>query len=129
MDPNIFFGATNHMAAHQHIAYISSHCPNCARFVDAVRTSPKATKEVRLVDVDAVSAAVRSSLSVVPTVHTAGGKMLAGSQAFEFLKLYESDSELGVYEIGAGSLVFSDFASGDGKPQSVGFFEAFEPLP
>lgn len=129
MDPNIFFGASNHMAAPQHIAYISSHCPNCARFVDAVKTSPKATKEVRLVDVDAVPPAVRNSLTVVPTVRTTGGKVMAGSDAFNFLKAYESDSDLGVYEIGADSLVFSDFASGDGTPQTVGFFQSFEPLP
>lgn len=112
-----------------HIAYVSKQCPNCARFMDAVRMSPKATKEVRLVDVDAVSPATRSTLSVVPTVVTASGKQLAGSDAFSFLKAYEGDTELGVYEIGSGDLVFSDYATGDGKPQSVGFFESFEPLP
>lgn len=112
-----------------HTAYVSKHCPNCARFVDAVHTSPKATKEVRLVDVDGVSSAVRNQLSVVPTVVTAGGKQLTGSDAFSFLKAYEADSELGVYEIGHGDLVFSDYASGDGKPQTIGFFDSFEPLP
>ncbi len=112
-----------------HTAYVSQHCPNCTRFVDAVHTSPKATKEIRLVDVDAVSPAVRSQLSVVPTVVTAAGKQLTGSDAFSFLKAYESDSQLGVYEINTGDLVFSDYASGDGKPQTIGFFEAFEPLP
>lgn len=112
-----------------HTAYVSKHCPNCMRFSDAVHTSPKATKEVRLVDVDAVSPAVRSSLNAVPTVVTAGGKRLTGSDAFSFLKVYESDSQLGVYEINPGAMVFSDYTSGDGKPQTVGFFESFEPLP
>lgn len=112
-----------------HTAFVSQHCPNCRRFVDAVHTSPKATKEVRLVDVDTISPADRSRLSVVPTVVTASGKQLLGSEAFTFLKAYESDSQLGAYEIGSGELVFSDYEKDDGMPQTTGFFDTFEPLP
>lgn len=113
----------------QHIAFISQHCPNCRRFVDAINLSERAKKEVRLVDIDTLSAAGRSQLRVVPTVQTAGGKTVTGADAFTFLKQYESDSQLGAYEIGGAALVFSDYDRDDGVAQTVGFFESFEPLP
>ena len=113
----------------QHIAYISQHCPNCTRFVDAIHLSARAKKEVQLVEIDTLSAAARSQLRVVPTVQTANGKVLTGSDAFTFLKEYESDSELGVYEAGSASLVFSDYDRADGVAQTIGFFDSFEPLP
>lgn len=113
----------------QHIAFISQHCPNCRRFVEAIRLSERAQTEVRLVDIDTLSAAARSQLRVVPTVQTVSGRTVSGSEAFEFLKEYESDSHIGAYEIGSAPLVFSDYDRDDGVAQTVGFFDSFEPLP
>jgi hypothetical protein len=113
----------------QHVAFISSHCPNCTRFVDAIRLSERAQKEVNIVDIDTLSASARSQLRVVPTVTTVDGKTVTGSEAFTFLKEYESDSQLGAYEIGSSALVFSDYTRNDGIAETVGFFDSFEPLP
>lgn len=112
-----------------HTVYISQHCPVCARFVEGVRSSPRASKEIRMVDVDHVDEGTRKRLTVVPTLQTSNGKTLAGSEAFTFLKEYEQDVELDSYEFGSSDLMFSDFTSWDGMPQTVGNFERFEPLP
>lgn len=113
----------------QHVAFISRHCPNCTRFMEAIQLSERAISEIKVVDIDTISAAARSQLRAVPTVTMVDGKTVIGSEAFTFLKDYESDSHLGAYEIGSASLVFSDYTRNDGVAQTVGFYDSFEPLP
>lgn len=112
----------------RYTAYVSQHCPNCRRFVESVRASPSAKKDIRVVDIDTLSQSQRDYLQVVPTVQTPEGRALTGSAAFELLKGYESDMELEPWSSGGGGVVFSDFASGDGIPHHVQFWEEFTPL-
>lgn len=110
----------------QYTAYISSQCPNCNRFVESVRASPQAQKDIRLVDIDTLQAPQRNKLTAVPTVQTAEGKMFVGSKAFDLLKKYEGDIELHPW-MPEGSLVFSEVAGGDGGAKQISFWGDFTP--
>lgn len=114
----------------QYTAYISNHCPNCRRFMESVQASKSAQAQVRLVDIDTLTASQRDLLSVVPTVQSTDGNVYTGSKAFELLKAYEGDIELQSWVSGGSgsALVFSDFASGDGVPKKMGFYEEFTPI-
>jgi len=113
-------------------AYVSTHCPNCTRLVDIVRSSKLATAEVRVVDIDTLADDVRNKLAAVPTIQTPNTTLVVGSEAFTYLQKYEGDRELDghcLWGIGVGGVMFSDYERGDGIPQTVGAFHAFEPLP
>lgn len=111
-----------------YIVYVSQHCPNCRRFVESVRASPSASKDIRIVDIDTLTSSQRNCLQAVPTVQTPEGRLLTGSTAFEVLKEYEADTELEPWSSASGGVVFSDFESGDGIARQVKFWEDFTPL-
>ena len=117
------------MTQAQATAYVSEHCLNCTRLISIVRSSKLASREVRIVDVDTLPASARAKLTAVPTIQTPNNTTVVGSEAFNFLKKYESDVELGSWDIASGSLLFSDYITGDGIPQSMGTYDTFEPLP
>ncbi len=98
------------MQARHHTLVYSEQCPNCVRFIDALRRT-KVAAEVRLVDVSTLPEAQLSNVQAVPALILAGGAVLYGTKAFEWLKQFEGDVELDTFVPGGGGLPFSDVDS------------------
>lgn len=113
----------------KHRAYISRDCPSCRRFVESVRSCRSAAKAFDLVDVSTLGTSELKRLQVVPTVQTSTGQILTGAKAFDFLKQYEGDRELQVYDVHAAGLMYSDFERDDGHIQRTTLWTPFEGLP
>ena len=113
----------------KHRAYISHDCPSCRRFVESVRACRSAAKAIQIVDVSALNSAELARLEVVPTVQTSTGQVLTGAKAFDFLKQYDTDRELEVYDVNAAGLIYSDFERDDGRLQRTTLWTPFEGVP
>lgn len=86
----------------------SQQCPNCARFLDALRRT-RAADQVRLVEVGQLGPQQLAAVVAVPALVTAEGQTLYGTKAFEWLKQFEGDAELDAFYGGGGqTLAFSE---------------------
>lgn len=109
-----------------HILVYGEQCPNCIRFIDALRRTSVAS-QVTLMDVSTLPPAQRDQVAAVPALVLDGGQTLYGTKAFEWLKQYEGDVELEGFA-GNGSLPFSDVGSIQGYATYAESFSAFEPI-
>ena len=103
----------------------SPQCPNCLRFIDALRRTSVAA-QTSLVDVASLSPEQLASITAVPALLTADGQTLYGTKAFEWLAQFQGDVELEGFAGGAGGLAFSDVDSMGYASYTQGF-SAFEP--
>lgn len=111
----------------KHTLLYSTQCPNCVRFIDALKRTSAATN-VSLVDVATLSSSQLASVQAVPAMVLADGQTMYGTKAFEWLKQFEGDVELDGFA-GNGSLPFSDVASHQGYATYAQRFSAFEAVP
>lgn len=84
----------------------SPQCPNCQRFIESLDRVPSGA-DVRRVDVNALDPAAYSRVTAVPTLVLPTGRALVGSDAFGWLKQFDSQVELGGWSGGGGRLAFS----------------------
>lgn len=110
-----------------HTLVYSPQCPNCTRFIDALRATTAAS-QVRLLDVGTLTPQQVQSVERVPALVLQGGQTLYGTQAFEWLQQFQADVELEGFA-GNGSLPFSDLASATPYATYATTFSAFEPVP
>jgi hypothetical protein len=103
----------------------SPQCPNCLRFIDALRRT-SAAGSVALVEVAQLTPDQLTAVKAVPALVTARGETLYGTSAFEWLKQYEGDVELEGFSGGAG-LVFSGVDT-IGYAEYAESFGPFEPV-
>lgn len=110
-----------------HRLIYATQCPNCMRFVGALDRTP-AKGSVLKVDINQLPHDQRRQVSAVPTLLLSNGTALVGTQAFEWLKQFEAQTELESFALGKG-LLFSDYQD-DGFALSFSTpFSAFEPVP
>lgn len=109
-----------------HTLVYSEQCPNCIRFMDALRQTT-ASAEVSLVDVGTLSNEQLARVQAVPALVLSGGQTLYGTKAFEWLRQYEGDVELQGFS-SHGTLAFSDVNSAHGYATYAESFSAFEPV-
>ena len=114
------------MAQPRHTLLYSTQCPNCLRFIDALKRTSAATS-VRMMDVSQLNASQLASVQAVPALVLAEGQTLYGTKAFEWLKQYEGDVELEGFA-GNGTLPFSDVNSMQAYATYAEGFAAFEPV-
>lgn len=107
----------------RHTLIYSDQCPNCVRFMDALRRT-SAAAHVTLVDVARLTREQLASVQAVPALVTPGGQSLYGTKAFEWLKQFEGDVELEVFG-GNGGLAFSD-VGGIGYAAYTDAYSSFE---
>lgn len=113
--------------ARKHTLLYSTQCPNCVRFIDALkRTSAAAT--VSLVDVATLTSSQLASVQAVPAMVLADGQTMYGTKAFEWLKDFDGDVELEGFHGGGGALPFSDVEALQGYATYAESFSAFEPV-
>lgn len=108
----------------RHTLIYSEQCPNCVRFMDALKRTSMAA-HVALVDVSRLTREQAASVTAVPALVTPEGQSLYGTKAFEWLKQFEGDVELEVFG-GNGSLAFSDLG-GIGYAAYAEGYSPFEP--
>jgi hypothetical protein len=83
------------------------------------------------VNVDTLTTDQRSRVAAVPLLVLQNGAALSGSQAFEWLKQFESDVELDSYDVlqgASGSLGFASVDDTDGMLTYSTNFSAFEKI-
>lgn len=106
------------------VAYVSPHCPACVRLVDMLKG---VDTKVRVVDVATLTEANRQALEVVPTILDAEDRRAyRGEEAFQFVARMDQPLT-GVQLLGGKELVFSDFETFDGTPQTVSFETIAQP--
>lgn len=101
------------------VAYVSTRCPNCTRFLESVRTIPSLQHSLRVVDIDQ---SPNPSIQYVPTVVDAKGSMLVGQKAFEWLKQFQSEVSYQSMPLSMGSLSYGDLTSGGSTQYADGTF-------
>lgn len=111
----------------QHTLLYSTQCPNCLRFIDALKRT-SAAASVSLADVASLSPSQLASVQAVPALVLADGQTLYGTKAFEWLKQFEADVELEGFAGGGGALPFSDVEALQGYATYAESFSAFEPV-
>lgn len=92
-----------------HTLVYSQQCPNCTRFIDALKAT-SAAGHVRLLEVSQLPPHQVRSVTAVPALVLAEGQTLYGTKAFEWLKQYEGDVDLEGFA-GNGTLPFSSVDS------------------
>lgn len=113
--------------SYQASVLFSPQCPNCVRFIDALRRTSMATA-VNYLDVTRLDPQQLSRVQAVPAVVTAQGQTLYGTKAFEWLKQFEGDVELEGFGGENGALAFSDVDSLGYAMYTEGY-STFEPVP
>ena len=103
----------------------SPQCPNCMRFLDALKRTP-AARDVVVVDLHTLGRDELSRLAAVPALVMPDGTVVYGTKAFEWLKQFEADMELDSFVAGRGSLAFSDLGSAQGYATYAESFSPFE---
>lgn len=112
--------------ARKHTLIYSEQCPNCMRFLDALRRT-SIHPHVAAVDVHTLSKDVVAGLSAVPAlVDGDSGATLYGTKAFEWLKQFEGDVQLDAFSADHGSLAFSDWSSAHGYASYAEPYGPFE---
>lgn len=91
------------------VAYISQRCPNCARFLESVRSIPSLQQSLRIVDIDQVP---QPGVQYVPTVVDASGATLVGAKVFEWLKQFQSEVEYQPMQLSMGTLSYGSIEEG-----------------
>lgn len=114
------------MQAHHTLLY-SPQCPNCSRFLDALRRTSVAA-QVAAVDVGTLAPAQLARVSAVPALVLTDGSTLYGTRAFEWLKQFEGDVELDGFEGENGALAFSDVSSAQAYAHYAEGYAAFSPV-
>lgn len=109
-----------------HSLVYSEQCPNCIRFIDAMKRTTAAS-QVTLVDVNRLTPDQLQRVQAVPALVLESGQTMYGTKAFEWLKQYEADVELEGF-CGNGTLPFSDVANATGYATYAEGFSAFEPV-
>lgn len=109
-----------------HTLLYSTQCPNCARFLDALRRTPVA-KDVAVVDVATLSDAQLTRVAAVPALVLARGETLYGTKAFEWLKAFEADVDVAGFDGENGALAFSDIDT-QGYATYATVYSPFEPV-
>lgn len=111
-----------------HTVYVSSQCPNCARFLSTLRRIQSLSGTTRIVDIDTLDESHRNRVEYVPTFVDGQGRLYTGAKAFEYLKQFDHEIELDSAPIGGRSLAFGTLNDGDGLTYS-GFYGDFTPPP
>jgi len=91
------------------VAYISTRCPNCQRFLETVRSIPSLQQTLRIVDIDRTP---HPNVEFVPTVVDNKGSVMVGQKVFEWLKQYQSEVEYTPMPLSMGSLSYADLGEG-----------------
>lgn len=115
-------------SARKHTLIYSEQCPNCMRFLDALRRT-SIHPQVAVLDVHTLSKDVVAGLSAVPAlVDGDSGATLYGTKAFEWLKQFEGDVELDAFQAGHSGLAFSDWSSAHGYASYAEGYGPFEAM-
>lgn len=110
-----------------HVLLYGSQCPNCSRFIEALRRT-SAAAQVRLVDVADVAPDRLVGVTAVPALILSDGSTLYGTKAFEWLKQFEADMQIdGFAGAAGGMLAFSDLTE-EGQYGATSFATSFGPF-
>jgi hypothetical protein len=114
--------------ARKHTLIYSEQCPNCIRFLDALRRT-SIHPQVATVDVHTLSNDIVDRLAAVPAlVDGDSGATMYGTKAFEWLKQFEGDVELDAFSSDRGALAFSDWSSSHGYASCAEQYGPFEAM-
>lgn len=113
-------------ATQRHTLVYSAQCLNCARFMESLARTGVAN-QVTLLEVGSLAPGQRASITAVPALVLADGATLYGTKAFEWLKQFEGDMELGGFDGGHGALAFSDLEGSSYASYCQGY-GPFEPV-
>ena len=90
-------------------AYISQRCPNCHRFMEAVRQVPSLQQTLRVIDIDQTP---NPGITHIPTVVDSSGAVMTGAKAFEWLKQFQSEVEYQPMQLSMGTLSYGSINDG-----------------
>lgn len=109
-----------------HTLLYSDSCPNCLRFIDALRQTTAAA-QMSLVDVSTLANEQLARVQAVPALVLDNGQTLYGTKAFEWLRQFEGDVELEGFS-SHNTLAFSDVGSSQSYAIYSEDFSPFEPV-
>jgi hypothetical protein len=110
----------------RHTLVYSAQCPNCLRFIEALRMTSAASSTV-MIEVSQLDPARLSRVAAVPALIQPDGTPLYGTAAFEWLKLFQGELTPDGFAGEGGALAFSTLDSA-GYAMYTTDYTPFEPV-